>query len=89
MKIKDSFILSEIGDSFIVVPTGEDTVNLNGMITLNDTGAFLFKKLKEDITVEELADEMIKEYDVDKATVINDINNFVEKLKTIGAICEE
>ena len=88
MKIKDSFVLSQIGDSYIVVPTGADTVDLNGMITLNETGAFLWEKLSEDKTAADLADEILKEYDIDRETVMADINEFVEKLRTIGAICE-
>ncbi len=88
MKIKDTFILSEIGDSYIVVPTGADTVDLNGMITLNETGAFLWEKLSVDKTREELADEILKEYDIDRETVLADIDAFVEKLRTLGAVCE-
>ena len=32
--------------------------------------------------------EFLKEYDVDRETVSGDIDDFVEKLRTIGAICE-
>ena len=88
MRIKDSSVLSEIGGSFIVVPTGSDTVDLNGMITLNETGNFMWNKMKDEITKEELIEEFLKEYDVDKDTVSNDIDDFVDKLRAIGAICE-
>ena len=88
MKIKDSFVLSEIGGSYIVIPTGSDTVDLNGMITLNETGSFMWNKLKNDITKDELIEEFLKEYDIDRETVSGDIDDFVEKLRTIGAICE-
>ena len=88
MKIKDTFVLSQIGDSYIVVPTGADTVDLNGMITLNETGAFLWEKLCEDKTPADLADEILKEYDIDRETVMADINEFIEKLRSIGAISE-
>lgn len=88
MKIKDSFVLSEIGGSYIVIPTGSDTVDLNGMITLNETGNFMWNKMKDEITKDELIEEFLKEYDVDKDTVSKDIDEFVENLRTIGAICE-
>lgn len=88
MKIKDTFVLSEIGGSYIVVPTGADTVDLNGMITLNETGAFMWEKLSAEITKDELIEEFLKEYDIDRETVSKDIDDFVEKLKSIGAICE-
>ena len=88
MKIKDSFVLSQIGDSYIVVPTGSDSVDLNGMITLNETGAFLWEKLSEEKSLSELIDEILKEYDIDRETVTADVNEFVEKLRSIGAISE-
>lgn len=88
MKIKDTFVLSEIGGSYIVIPTGSDTIDLNGMITLNETGYFMWNKLQSDITKDELIDEFLKEYDIDRETVSDDIDEFIDKLRTIGAICE-
>ncbi len=88
MKIKDCFVLSEIGGSYIVVPTGAETVDLNGMITLNETGYFMWNLLTNDITKEELISAFMKEYDVEKEVVSEDIDEFIEKLKSIGAICE-
>ena len=88
MKIKDTFVLSEIGGSYIVIPTGSDTVDLNGMITLNETAYFMWNKLQNDITKEELVDEFLKEYDIDRETVSDDIDEFINKLRTIGAISE-
>ncbi len=88
MKIKDSFVLSEIGGSYIVVPTGSETVDLNGMITLNETGYFMWNLLLKDTTKEAIITEFMKEYDVDRETVSNDVDEFIEKLKSIGAICE-
>ena len=46
MKIKDGFILRKVADSYIAVATGEESVNFNAMVTTNETGAFLWEKLK-------------------------------------------
>jgi hypothetical protein len=40
MKIKSGYIMREVADNYVVVPTGQATVDFNGMITLNETGAF-------------------------------------------------
>ena len=88
MKIKDCFVLSEIGGSYIVVPTGSETVDLNGMITLNETGHFMWNLLLNDVTKEDIINAFINEYDVDEETVSADVDEFVEKLRNIGAICE-
>ena len=50
MKIKEGFILRNVAGSNVVVPVGQATVDFNGMMSLNDTGAFLFDKLTKGIT---------------------------------------
>ena len=42
MKIKDGFAKRNIAGSDIVVPIGENAKEFNGMITLNETGGFLW-----------------------------------------------
>ena len=42
MQIKPGFAMRKIAGSNIVVPVGAAASDFNGMITLNDTGAFLW-----------------------------------------------
>ena len=48
MKIKDGFLLRQVAGQTVVLPVGGD-LDLNMMITLNDTGAFLWEKLQAEI----------------------------------------
>lgn len=80
MKIKNGFILKKVMGSFMIVCT-DDTFNVNGMQTLNETGAFLWNALLEDTTEDALLEKMLAEYDVDEATAKNDISSFVAALK--------
>ncbi len=86
MKIKSGYIIREISDNYVVVPTGQATVDFNGMITLNETGAFLWKQLTEEKTLDQLAEDFMKEYDVDEVTAKKDIVEFVERLKDADLI---
>ena len=79
MKIKDGFILREVAGDTIAMPGGD--LELNGMITLNETGAFLWKLLETETTEEELTDAIMKQYGVDEETAKSAVHNFVEKLK--------
>ena len=81
MKIKDGFILRKVADSYIAVATGEESVNFNAMVTTNETGAFLWEKLKNETTEEELLTCLLNEYDVDEETAKADISEFLEKLR--------
>lgn len=80
MKIKNGFAIKEVADSFVVVPTGANLVDFSAMLTLNDTGAFLWNLLVDGATEEELVDSLASEYDVDKQTAAADIAEFVAVL---------
>ena len=80
MKINPGFVLKDIAGTYVVVPVGDNLVDFSAMITLNETGAFLWNLLKEDITLEELADEMCKEYEVSKEDALADAKTFTETL---------
>lgn len=47
MKIKSDYLLRKVADSYVVVPVGKATVDFNGMINLNETGAFLWQQLQK------------------------------------------
>lgn len=80
MKLKDGFLLKEIAGSWVVVPVGEQVVDFQMMITLNETGAFLWEKLKNETTKEELLDALLSEYDVEKSVAESDVNEFLKTL---------
>lgn len=81
MKIKEGFILKEMAGSWVVVPLGEKLVNFEMMMTLNETGAFLWEQLKEDKTEEDLVAALLAEYNVEKEVAAKDVSEFVQKLK--------
>lgn len=81
MKIKDGYLLREVAGSYIVVPFGEGTMDFSGVISLNSVGAFLWNKLEDECSADELLEAVLAEYDVDRETAEKDIEEFVEKLK--------
>lgn len=82
MKISKNFILREIAGSNVVVPVGQDLVDFSSMITLNETGAFLWNALLEDCTYEELCDKLLSEYEgISREEALSDITTFVDALK--------
>lgn len=81
MKIKEGFILREIAGSFVVVPVGQNLVDFSSMITLNETGAFLWNCLSDGATQEELCQKLLSEYEgVTKEDALCDIKEFIEIL---------
>ena len=83
MKLKEGFILRTVAGETVVIPSGDD-MDLNMMITLNDTGRFLWELLEEEKTVEQLVEAVLAEYDVSAEDATRYINDFVGKLNEYG-----
>ena len=81
MKIDKQFILRMIAGDYVIIPTGKTALEFNGMITVNEQGAFLWKQLSDDITEEQLVDALLNEYDVDRQTAQEDVAEFLQVLR--------
>lgn len=88
MKIKDNFVLRQVAGTWSVLPLAEDTVNLDGMLVLNDAGAMLWKELEKGCDLNALATALTNEYVVSFDQAMADARDFVEKLKSINCITE-
>lgn len=83
MKLKDGFVLRQVAGQAVVLPGG-DALDLNMMITLNDTGAFLWEHLQQETDEDALVSALLREYDVDADTARRAVVAFVEKLDANG-----
>ncbi len=79
MKLKNGFVLREVAGQTVVLPAGGD-LDLNMMISLNDTGKFLWTLLENETDEDRLVSALLKEYDVDENTARNAVENFVATL---------
>ena len=61
MKIKQGFILSKIGNDTVAIATGELSRTFSGVIMLNGTGVFLWERLQQDTTREQLVADMLEQ----------------------------
>lgn len=86
MKVKSNLILREIAGSWIIVPVAEMVVEFNGLMNLNESGAFLWKRLAEGAETDELVSGLLEEYDIDEETARADIREFVKLLEEKGLL---
>ena len=77
MKIKEGFIIRRVAESWAVIPVGKAQYDFNGMILINQTGAFLWNLLKEDTDIEQLTNALCKEYLIDKNQAKEDVKAFI------------
>lgn len=82
MKLKEGFILRTVAGETVVLPAGGVT-NFDMMITLNETGKFLWELLEKETTEEALVQAITAEYDVDEARAARSVAAFVARLKEL------
>ena len=85
MKLKEGFLLRTVAGENVVIPSG-DELNLNMMLTLNDTGKFLWEQLAKEKTEAQLLEAVLAEYEIAAETAAGYIADFVAKLNEYGCL---
>ncbi len=82
MKLKYNFVINQVAGETVAVSVGNTTGGFNGYIKLNETGAFIFKMLKDDVTREEVINGLLAKYpDATQEDARDSVDELVEKLK--------
>lgn len=79
MKIREGFILRQLAEEYMVIAVGDAANDFNGMIRLNETGAFIWKELETENTKESLIQKILERYEgVDEKSARKDLNSFLD-----------
>ena len=89
MRTKKGFMLRTVAGKNIVVPVGDASRDFNGLITQYETGAFLWKKLSEGCTYDELLASLLSEYDATEEQAKVGIDAFLKIAKDANLIEED
>lgn len=82
MKLKYNFVTNKVADMVVAVAVGEDVQKFDGFIKMNDTGAYIFNMLKNDVTEDEITAAMEKEYEgVTSEELRKTVSEFIGRLK--------
>ena len=84
MKLKPDFVLRKIADTWVILPLGDDILNFNGMLSLNNSGVLLWKILESGGDREEMISKLTEKYDVSRQQAISDVDQFIDKLSQVG-----
>ena len=86
MKLKSGFTTQDIDDIQFLVPIGAEA--FSGIVRSNKTAAFIVDCLKEDTTEEKIIDAMCEKYDAPRSTIVADVKEILNTLRSINAIEE-
>jgi hypothetical protein len=83
-----SVVTTKTGNEYVLVPVANNIADMNSLYTLNETGAFIWEHINGKNSVEDIINEMTKEYEVDYATASNDVFSFIDDMSKYLAVSE-
>ncbi len=86
MKRKDDFILQNVGGENLLVPIGAQVMDMNGIITLNDTAVCVWELLARERSLDELAAKVAERFDVIPQRAHADVQTFLDEIAKLGMI---
>lgn len=89
MKAANGFILREIAGDTILIPSGTAAQIFNGLITINELGAFIWNALQTETTLDAIVEQITESYEVDADTARADAVSFLEELRKVGGLEEQ
>lgn len=86
VSIKPDFLIRDIAGEQILIGAGEQ-IDFSQMLILNDTSTWVIKTLQEQsLSPEELTQRLTNEYEVDYTEALNDVNELIHELETLGVV---
>ena len=86
MKRIKEYIKRNIAGEIVLGPAGQTAEDFNGMITLTESGDFIWEHLEEARDFNHLVELILEEYDIDKETAAQDASAFLMQLLQAGMI---
>jgi DNA-binding transcriptional regulator YhcF (GntR family) len=90
LKLNKNYILRSVAGSDVVVAVGEEANKLRGMITLNETAAFIWRCLEEGLNNDDTVERLKQEFTgADDERLRVELSSFIDKLQKLGIVQEE
>ena len=89
MKISNLFVLRSVAGEHLLIPTGAAASKVQGLISLNETGALLYSKLTAGSCKDELVSALTAEYDVSAEEAAGDVAEFLAQMAELGILTED
>lgn len=84
MKLKNGFLLHDVGEEHMMVATGDASKVFNGLVRNNKTAAFICKELMNDTTEEHIVDAMFAVFDAPRERILKDVHNVILQIREAG-----
>ncbi len=86
MKRKDKFVLKDVAGEKILIPIGTEVINFKGLVAMNATAAFIWEKLVNESTEDELINSISNEYNISVEAARLDLLEFIDTIDDLGLL---
>lgn len=86
MKKTEGYLIKKLENEYVLLPFGERAEEVNEVISLSETAGFMYLHAEEADSVDELAEIVSQEYEVEKSVVYEDVEAVVKTLKQKGVL---
>ena len=86
MEIKKKLLKRQIAGDAFLVPLGKEVYDSNGLFFLSEVGEFIWDRLEQAESKDDILSAILKEYDVEESVARQDLESFFAKLKTLEII---
>lgn len=86
MKICKELVKRTIAGDVILVPVGNASLDIKGLITLNETGERVWDLLPECDTEDDIVRVLFEEYDVEEDVLREDVHELCDRFRALGII---
>ncbi len=88
MKLKYDFHVRQIAGEYILIPVGSDALAFSGMVSTNEVGAAICEALRQETTYEAILDGLCHEFEVERQTAEEDLDEFLNRLRKVSLLEE-
>lgn len=74
--------LITISDEYLLVPVGIEVIKRKGIISINESAAFLWNEMCIDNDIDRLVKVLKDKYNLDSKIAMNNVTTFIDKLKS-------
>ncbi len=86
--LSSDFVIRDIVDECIVVPTKSEENTGNGFFALNSTGKIIINGIKDGKETDAIISEICDKYEIDRDSAQADVIEFIGEFKKLGIIIE-
>ena len=86
MKFNTDYVIKKVGDEALLVRQSKKSVDYSKVITLNPTSLLIVEGVMNNLSIDDITEKMVAEYDVSKEKAKQDIIVTINQLKALNIV---